>query len=266
MWERKLVWMKDSVEFTFNDQVTKLEESIQKDELRLKATMKNGNQIRSVELRMTLKTVSEENNNPVKAEKQEYHEQGSLLDPIKLEEENNELTDAYSEETELGEKAELSQKQKNQKDNVTDAIEIKTPGAKKKRKRSDFDTSKENVIVSNDLEQDLGAQERDLDAVDRNLDALEQDLDAHTQKQKPNQVITIASDTESNAVEEEVEGDSGQSDPDAKKRMNLLSGTWDDIGRFDLRPGRTRFLKNGDQRKYLRAMRFQKQRENTNVD
>ena len=33
-------------------------------------------------------------------------------------------------------------------------------------------------------------------------------------------VITIASDTESNADEEEVEGDSGQSDPDAKKRMN----------------------------------------------
>ena len=189
MWERKLVWMKDSVEFTFNDQVTKLEESIQEDELRLKASMKNGNQIKEMELRLTLKTVSEENNNHVhvKAEKQEYHEQGSLLDPIKLEEANNEFTDAYSEETELGEKAELSKKQKKQKDNVTDAIEIKTPGAKKKRKRSDFDTSKENVIVSNDLEQVLGAQEKDLDAVDRNLDALEQDFDAHTQKQKQNQ-------------------------------------------------------------------------------
>ena len=80
--------MKDSIEFTFNDHVTKLEESIQEDEMTLKVTMTNGNQIKEVELRMTLKKVSEENNNPVKAEKKdkEYNEQGSLLDPVSLEE------------------------------------------------------------------------------------------------------------------------------------------------------------------------------------
>ena len=92
--------MKDSIEFTFNDQVIKLEESIQEDNMMFKATMKNGNQIKEVELRMTVKTVSVENNNPVKAEKQEYCEQGSLLNPVKLEEDNDELTDPHGEDNE----------------------------------------------------------------------------------------------------------------------------------------------------------------------
>ena len=71
MWKRKLVWKNDSIEFSFQDHVVSLEESIQDDEVRFKATMKNGNQIKEVDLRMTLKTVSEENNNPLKAEKRE---------------------------------------------------------------------------------------------------------------------------------------------------------------------------------------------------
>ena len=81
MWKKKLVWKNDSIEFDFKDNVVFLEESIQDDELRLKATMKNGNQIKQVELRMT---ISEENNNPLKAEMQEYYEQGTVLNPLKL--------------------------------------------------------------------------------------------------------------------------------------------------------------------------------------
>ena len=81
-----MVWKNDSVEFTFHE-VVALEESIQDDEMMFKATMKKGNnQIKEAELKVTLKTVSEERekNNPAKEEKQEYYEQGSLLDPIKL--------------------------------------------------------------------------------------------------------------------------------------------------------------------------------------
>ena len=102
MWKKKIVWKNDAIEFTFQDQVVSLEESIKDDELSFKATMKNGNQIKEVELKMTLK----ENNNPVKAEKPEYHEQGSVLDPIKLEEENEKLKDAPKNECELGQIAE----------------------------------------------------------------------------------------------------------------------------------------------------------------
>ena len=87
MWQRKLVWKNDSIEFTFQDQVVSLEESFQDDKMSFKATMKNGNQIKEVELKMSLKIVPEnENNNSlykVKAQKQEYFEQGSLLNPIK---------------------------------------------------------------------------------------------------------------------------------------------------------------------------------------
>ena len=101
MWKRKLVWKNDSIEFTFQDRVVSLEESIQDDEMRFKATMKSGNQIKEVELVMTLKTVPEENNNPFKAEKREYYEEGSFLNPIKLQlEEDDQLTHALSEENE----------------------------------------------------------------------------------------------------------------------------------------------------------------------
>ena len=148
MWERKVVWMKDSIEFTFNDQVTKLEESIQEDELRLKATMKNRNQIKEVELRMTLKTVSEENNNPVKAEKQEYCEQGSLLNPVKLEEDNDELTDPHGEDSELGEKAESSKKENKRKDNVTDANEVEKDKEDEDEEDEDEETKKKRKIMN----------------------------------------------------------------------------------------------------------------------
>ena len=66
MWKKKLEWKNDSIEFTFQDRVVSLEESIQDDEMRFKATMKNGNQFKEIELRMCLKTVNEENNNPLK--------------------------------------------------------------------------------------------------------------------------------------------------------------------------------------------------------
>ena len=92
----------DSVEFSFQDlglEVVTLEETIRDDEMKFKAKMRNGNQIKEVELRMT---ISEENNNPPKAEKQEYYEQGTILNPIKLEE-DNELN--YEEEFDLGEQA-----------------------------------------------------------------------------------------------------------------------------------------------------------------
>ena len=119
MWKKKIVWKNDTVEFTFQDQVVSLEESIKDDELSFEATMKNrNNQIKEVNLKVTLKTVSEENNNPDKAEKQEFHEQGSSLGPVKLEEEN-ELADA-------------SRKNK-VKENVADAMDAKEPDAKKKR-------------------------------------------------------------------------------------------------------------------------------------
>jgi len=64
--------------------------------------MKNGNQIKEVELKLTLKTVSEENNNPLKAEKREYYEEGSFLNPIKVQfEEDNQLKYAHCEEREV---------------------------------------------------------------------------------------------------------------------------------------------------------------------
>ena len=67
-----------------------------------KATMKSGNQFKEIELRMSLKTVTEENNNPLKAEKQECYEQGSLLNPIKVPlEEDNQLKHAHREESEV---------------------------------------------------------------------------------------------------------------------------------------------------------------------
>ena len=52
MWKKKLEWKNDSIEFTFQDRVVSLEESIQDDEMRFKATMKNGNQFKEIELRM----------------------------------------------------------------------------------------------------------------------------------------------------------------------------------------------------------------------
>ena len=45
MWERKLAWKNDSLEFKFRHHVVYLDESIQDDEVRFKATMKNGNQV-----------------------------------------------------------------------------------------------------------------------------------------------------------------------------------------------------------------------------
>ena len=102
MWNKKLVWKNDSIDFTFQDRVVSLEESIQDDEMSFKATMKNGNQIKEVELRMSLKTVNEMNNNPLKAEKQECYKQGSLLNPIKVPlEEDNQLKHAHREESEV---------------------------------------------------------------------------------------------------------------------------------------------------------------------
>ena len=80
---------------------------------------------------MTIKTVYEENNNPVKVGEQElceYEEPGSLLNPIKLEEDSNELT--VTEEIELEDIAlSVIRKDKKQKDNVEDAIDVKKPDA-----------------------------------------------------------------------------------------------------------------------------------------
>ena len=136
MWKRKLVWKNDSIEFTFQDQILSLEESIQDDKMRFKASMKKGNQVKEVELRMTLKTVPEENN-LVKAEKQEYYEyeqKGS----DKLETDSNELTDSHRIECEPEDTASSIRKDNEEKVNVAVAIDdFKTPDAKKKRKKSD---------------------------------------------------------------------------------------------------------------------------------
>ena len=143
MWKRKLVWKNDSIEFTFQDQILSLEESIQDDKMRFKASMKKGNQVKEVELRMTLKTVPEEINNLVKTEKQEYYEyeqQGSLKDPIKWEKDSNELTDSHRIECELEDTASSIRQDNEKKDNVADAIDdFKTPDANKKRKKSAFE-------------------------------------------------------------------------------------------------------------------------------
>ena len=143
MWKRKLVWKNDSIEFTFQDQILSLEESIQDDKMRFKASMKKGNQVKEVELRMTLKTVPEEINNLVKTEKQEYYEyeqQGSLKDPIMLEKDSNELTDSHRIECELEDTASSIRQDNEKKDNVADAIDdFKTPDANKKRKKSAFE-------------------------------------------------------------------------------------------------------------------------------
>ena len=60
MWNRRLVWKNDSIDVTFQDQIVSLKESIQDDEVSFKATVKNGDQIKEVELRMTIKTSYEE--------------------------------------------------------------------------------------------------------------------------------------------------------------------------------------------------------------
>jgi len=151
MWKKTLVWNTDSIEFIFKDQVVSIEESIQGDKMMFKATMKNGKQIKEVELKMTIERVSEENNNPDidKEKKQEYHEQGSLLDSVKLEEE---LPDDPRVESELSsEKEESVEKmtEKREEHNiVTEEIEVKESDAKKKRKRSDMDSSSEDVTVT----------------------------------------------------------------------------------------------------------------------
>ena len=50
-----------------------------------KATMKNRSYIKELKLKMTLRTVSnEKNNNPIKAERQEYFDQSFLRNPIKI--------------------------------------------------------------------------------------------------------------------------------------------------------------------------------------
>ena len=154
MWKKKLDWKNDSIEFTFQDQVVivSLEESIQDEEMRFKATMKNGNQIKKVELKITIQTVSEEkeNNNPVRTEKQdqEFYEQGSLLNPIKLEETNNETKHAHQEECELRENAELIKKKNKQKDSVADAFDVKQPDAKKYRKTSALEVAPQTLAIA----------------------------------------------------------------------------------------------------------------------
>ena len=153
MWKKKLDWKNDSIEFTFQDQVliVSLEESIQDEEMSFKATMKNGNQIKKVELKMTIGTVSEEkeNNNHVKAEKQdqEYYEQGSLLNPIKLEETNNEMKYAQEEEFEMRENAESIKKKNRQTDFVADAFDVKKPDAKKYRKTSALEVTPQTLAT-----------------------------------------------------------------------------------------------------------------------
>ena len=146
MWKKTLAWNTDSIEFMFKDQVVSIEESIQGDKMMFKATMKNGNQIKEVELKMTIKTVSEENNNPDKEKKQEYHEQGSLLDSINLEEE---LPDDPRVEIELSSEKEGKMTEKREEHNiVTEEVEVRKSDAKKKRKRSDIDSSSEDVTVT----------------------------------------------------------------------------------------------------------------------
>ena len=128
MWKRKLVWKNDSIEFTFQDQILSLEESIQDDKMRFKASMKKGNQVKEVELRMTLKTVPEEINNLVKTEKQEYYEyeqQGSLKDPIKLEKDSNELTDSHRIECELEDTASSIRQDNEKKDNENHPVFVR---------------------------------------------------------------------------------------------------------------------------------------------
>ena len=59
---------------------------------------------------MTLKTVPDEKNDglKLKSEKQEYFEQGSLLNPIKLEEDNNNVsTDSQMVDSNFGENAKI---------------------------------------------------------------------------------------------------------------------------------------------------------------
>ncbi len=68
MWKRSLVWKNDSIEFTFHVS------SFEDDKMRFKVIMKNGNQIKEVELKMKLGIIPEKNNNPVKVEKEEYFE------------------------------------------------------------------------------------------------------------------------------------------------------------------------------------------------
>ena len=154
MWKRKLVWKNDSIEFTFQDQVLTLEESFQDDKMKFKATMKNGNKIKEVELKMTLKTVPDEKNDDLKLkpEKQEYFEQGSLLNPIKLEEDNNNvLTDSQMVNSNFGENAKIIEKvtEKTQ-DDVTDVTDVKKADVKEKRKRSTLDACKD-VTNTNDI-------------------------------------------------------------------------------------------------------------------
>ena len=103
MWNRRLVWKNDSIDVTFQDQIVSLKESIQDDEVSFKATVKNGDQIKEVELRMTIKTSYEENNDPLKEEEEEYFEECSELKLINIQSrEDNDLKYAHGVERTLG--------------------------------------------------------------------------------------------------------------------------------------------------------------------
>ena len=142
MWKRKLVWKNDSIEFTFQDQVVTLEESLQDDKMEFKAIMKNGDQIKEVEIKLTLKTVPEQKQ---KAEKQEYFEQDSLLNTIKLEEDNNNVL-RDSQRIDLGKNAKMIEKvtEKTQ-DDVSDVKDVKNSDSRGKRKRSALDAFKDET-------------------------------------------------------------------------------------------------------------------------
>ena len=209
MWKRKLVWKNDSIEFTFQDPVLTLEESFQDDKMRFKATMKNGNKIKEVELKMTLKTVPDEKDDDMKLkpEKQEYFEHGSLLNPIKLEEDNNnELTDSQMEmvDSNFGENAIQKVTGKTQND-VTDEIGVKKArDVKEKRKRSALDGCKDVVKTNDIVETDPSKKKPALDE-----SCLLPSVDTGAENKKD--VIIITSETESSSDdssdEDETQGD-----------------------------------------------------------
>ena len=83
--------------------LARTKERNQDDEVTIKATIKNGNQLEENELRITLKASSEENNDPLKEKEQEYFEEGSELKPININSnDDNDLKYAHGEESTLG--------------------------------------------------------------------------------------------------------------------------------------------------------------------
>ena len=71
-----------------------------------------------------------------------------MLNPVKLEEDNDELTDPHGEDSELGEKAESSKKENKRKDNVTDANEVEKDKEDEDEEDEDEETKKKRKIMN----------------------------------------------------------------------------------------------------------------------